>query len=371
MSPSSDSGEADRSRTVHHSIDQLSLLHPRDLHSLLDSTDESRSVHDFPAHIQTSSGEVRQCLLAVEAIEFSGESSVILAVRDVTEQIELEGVPRLTDRATRGEERRAGEVLLHSVARPEEPAHHHPWIPRVSRGGYRKGESRSSSRRSQTDQGRDHSHATPARRTARAFAGRPDRERSRALSLSDLLREALELLQGRTDKRNISVEIDRPDEMPAIFGDPVRILEVFQNLLENAIKFMGDEPHPTIRVTWENMAGDDLVRVRIQDNGIGIDPRFHKKIFGLFEQLHPDGSGTGIGLALVRRIVELHGGEIRVESEGAGRGSAFTLTLPLAPDAATARRGRGEPQTKSAAENPDDRGQPRSRRTDPQNSRER
>ena len=69
----------------------------------------------------------------------------------------------------------------------------------------------------------------------------------------------------------------------------------------------------------------------MRDNGVGIDPRYHDRVFGLFERLDPRVEGTGVGLALVKRIVEVHGGRVWVESEGAGQGSTFCFTLPAAP----------------------------------------
>ena len=67
----------------------------------------------------------------------------------------------------------------------------------------------------------------------------------------------------------------------------------------------------------------------VRDNGLGIDPQYHERIFGLFNKLDAQSEGTGIGLALVKRIIEFHGGRIWVESEGRGKGSTFYFTLPI------------------------------------------
>ena len=146
-----------------------------------------------------------------------------------------------------------------------------------------------------------------------------------AVSLTDLAQEAVEQVAGQIAERGVEVEVAAA--MPVVVGDRVRLLEVLQNLIDNAVKYMGDEPAP--RVVVEAKQEGRAVRCIVRDNGIGIEPRFHDKIFGLFERLDASGEGTGIGLALSKRIVEVHGGHIGVESEGLGQGSTFFFTLPL------------------------------------------
>ena len=102
-------------------------------------------------------------------------------------------------------------------------------------------------------------------------------------------------------------------------------MEVLQNLLDNAAKFMGDQSNPCIEIGQVGEEdGKPIFFVR--DNGIGIAPEHHERVFGLFNQLDPKMEGTGVGLALVKRIVKFHGGRVWVESE-AGMGSTFYLTL--------------------------------------------
>lgn len=141
----------------------------------------------------------------------------------------------------------------------------------------------------------------------------------------EIVREALALTAGQLSERPVQVDVAR--DLPLVYGDRVRLIEVVQNLIDNACKFMGDqaEPRITIGLRGTDQAGKPILFVR--DNGIGIDPPYHDRVFGLFDKLDPKREGTGVGLALVKRIVELHGGRIWVESAGLGAGSTFCFTL--------------------------------------------
>jgi PAS domain S-box-containing protein len=146
------------------------------------------------------------------------------------------------------------------------------------------------------------------------------------VSLADLIREALQAVAGAISTRGVAIQVEVPTV--TLFGDRPRLEEVWQNLVENAVKYMGDQPAPQIELGVEG-AGNDLVFF-VRDNGLGIDPRFQDKVFGLFEKLDPATEGTGLGLALVKRIVELYEGRLWLESEGLGHGTCFRFTLPLA-----------------------------------------
>ncbi len=145
------------------------------------------------------------------------------------------------------------------------------------------------------------------------------------VSLAELAREAIELVGGQVKKKGVQVKIS-PD-LPVVFGDRVRLLEVLQNLIDNAVKYMGEQSRPRVEIDLRRDGNTTICYVR--DNGIGIESQYHEKIFDLFEQLDPKAEGTGIGLSLVKRIVEVHGGRIWVESAGAGSGSTFCFNLPL------------------------------------------
>lgn len=145
-------------------------------------------------------------------------------------------------------------------------------------------------------------------------------------ALDELVREAADRVSIQLEEKGIDLQIAQ--DMPAVRGDPGRLLEVFQNLIDNAAKFMGDQASPRIEIGAERENGK--VHCFVRDNGIGIAPEFHDRVFGLFDRLNNRVDGTGVGLALVKRIVEVHGGRIWIESDGQGHGSSFHFTLPAA-----------------------------------------
>jgi PAS domain S-box-containing protein len=145
-----------------------------------------------------------------------------------------------------------------------------------------------------------------------------------SVPFEEIVREAVERVRGQLEARQVEMKIQR--DLPIVYGDRVRLVEVMQNLIDNATKYSTSESTPCIEIG--SLQGQDVLF--ISDNGIGIDPQFHEQIFGLFNKLDTQTEGTGIGLTLVKRIIEVHGGKIWVESE-LGKGATFFFTLPNMP----------------------------------------
>jgi PAS domain S-box-containing protein len=140
-----------------------------------------------------------------------------------------------------------------------------------------------------------------------------------------IVKEALEHVQGRVEANHIEVVVQ--ENLPVIYGDKIRLVEIVQNLLDNAAKFSNEQSAPRVEIGTTGTDENRMPILFVCDNGIGIEPQYHERIFGLFNKLDPHIDGTGIGLTLVKRIVEIHGGRIWVESE-LGKGAVFYFTLP-------------------------------------------
>jgi len=140
---------------------------------------------------------------------------------------------------------------------------------------------------------------------------------------SGVVQKAVGNLQAAIEESNAVVTYD---ELPTVMVDTPQMISLLQNLIDNAIKFRGEEA-PRIHISAERK-GDEWV-FSIRDNGIGIDPKDSERIFGMFQRLHgsTDYPGTGIGLAICKKIIERHGGRVWLESE-AGKGSTFYFTMP-------------------------------------------
>jgi light-regulated signal transduction histidine kinase (bacteriophytochrome) len=171
-----------------------------------------------------------------------------------------------------------------------------------------------------------------------------DAEPAETVDLGVICQKAIDNLQTAIAESHGEVLLER---LPVVRGQGAHFLQLFQNLIGNAIKYRGEQP-PRIRISSAYEGGE--WRVAVADNGIGIEPQYHQRIFGVFKRLHGRSiPGTGIGLAICQRVVERYGGRIWVESE-ANRGATFYFTIP------TANAGHEEYKQNGPQMNADERG---------------
>jgi signal transduction histidine kinase len=155
------------------------------------------------------------------------------------------------------------------------------------------------------------------------------RLRPESTDLRDAVKVALDAARPAVEAGRHALKVDLPDQPLRLFADPTRLAQAVGNLITNAAKYTPGGGRIAVRVARE---GGEAV-VRVADNGVGIPPEMLPRVFDLFTQVgkHLDRAqgGLGIGLALVKKLIELHGGRVSAESEGSGRGSTFTLRLPV------------------------------------------
>lgn len=144
------------------------------------------------------------------------------------------------------------------------------------------------------------------------------------LQTEAIVRTLLDKYSGEIVEKKIQVVVRSP--LPQIFFDRVRLEQIFSHLIANAIRYMGDQPHPAIEIGGS--LDERSATFYVRDNGIGIDPQHHQLIFGVFERLREiEVEGTGMGLALAKKILDLVDGKIWVESKK-GEGATFLFALP-------------------------------------------
>ena len=145
--------------------------------------------------------------------------------------------------------------------------------------------------------------------------------------MTELARSAFEALQERSPRPNVVLDLQ---PLPEATADRALMRQVFSNLLDNALKFTARESAPRIEVTGSNSRGENIYCIK--DNGVGFDPRYAHKLFGVFQRLHrqDEFEGTGVGLALVQRIIERHSGKTWAESKPR-TGATFYFSLPEQP----------------------------------------
>ncbi len=154
------------------------------------------------------------------------------------------------------------------------------------------------------------------------------------------LRDVYHALYSQAQKKHIDIDIEKI-ECSALRADPIRFRQILYNLLHNAIKFTPEGGR--VEVQMKLIDGGSGLQVAVRDTGIGIAAEDQARLFGAFEQIDSSHArqqqGTGLGLVLTRRLVEMHGGRIWVESEGAGKGSTFIFELPFSPGEKAASNG--------------------------------
>jgi signal transduction histidine kinase/CheY-like chemotaxis protein len=182
---------------------------------------------------------------------------------------------------------------------------------------------------------------------SRIVAGRLEIDRS-VVSPVEPLHAALEAIRPDAARRRLHVQLEIERDSPAVLGDPQRLQQIVSNLLTNAVKFTPLGGRIIVRL---KRVGDQ-VELSVSDTGIGIAPEFLPHVFERFQQAASDArevrSGLGIGLAIVQQLVRLHGGRVSVASEGLGRGSTFTVTLPIADGAVNSLAVTDQPPLASA-----------------------
>jgi signal transduction histidine kinase/ActR/RegA family two-component response regulator len=154
-------------------------------------------------------------------------------------------------------------------------------------------------------------------------------QRERVL-IDAVVARAVETARPLIDARKHELTLDLPEELLSVEGDPTRLVQIIGNILHNAAKFMDTGGRIVLSVARE----DAYAVIRVRDFGMGIPGDLVPKIFDLFSQVHhksetPHGGGLGIGLALVRRLVEMHGGVVTATSDGSGKGTELTVRLPV------------------------------------------
>lgn len=315
-----------REELIDHAALQLNIwAHHAEREALVHVLRQEGQVRDREVTLCTKNGQFRTVLLAAELIDLDGKACILNMIEDVTERRKAEH-----EREHLIKELEAKNAELERFTYTVSHDLKSPLVTIKGFLGFLENDALTGNIEklkkdiAHINLAADRMHQLLAELLDLSRIGRlvnPPQE----IHLSDLVREALDMLTGQLEGCPIELQI-QPD-MPIVHADRTRLLEVYQNLIGNAIKYMGNQQAPRIEVGAHQQDGEVVCHVR--DNGMGISSRYLEKVFGLFERLNVAVEGTGVGLALVRRIVEVHGGQTWAESDGPGQGSTFYFTLPI------------------------------------------
>lgn len=319
-----DAFDVERKDVIGHSASELNLFYdPTDAYALRQTLQEKSFLKDFELRFRRKSGEMGFALLSSEKFNMDNDEYILTSGLDITARKHAEA-----DREKLIGELEAKNEELENFTYTVSHDLKSPLVTINGFLGYLEQDAASGNmERLKNDTHRIRDAVNKMQRLLNELLelsriGRMMNE-PEIISFDDLAREAINIVHGQLEARGVTVQIRL--NLPAVYGDRPRLTEVLQNLLDNAVKYMGAQPSPQIEI---GQRGDENGKpiFYVQDNGIGIAPEYHERVFGLFNKLDAATEGSGIGLALVKRILEVHGGRVWVESED-GNGSTFYFTL--------------------------------------------
>jgi len=313
-----------RKDVIGHSASELNIFYdPADAYGLRQVLQEKGFLKDFELRFRRRSGEMGFVLLSSEKFQVDNVEYTLTSGLDITERkhAEVEREKLIAELESKNEElERFTYTVSHDLKSPLVTINGFLGYLELDAASGNMERLKKDTQRIQGAVNKMQSLLNELLELSRI--GRMKNE-SKLIPFEELVREVVELLQGTIMEHGIEVRF--ASNSSTVFGDRVRLLQVLQNLVDNAAKFMGNQPNPYIEI-GQRGEEDGKPIFYVKDNGIGIAPEYHERVFGLFNKLDAKTEGTGVGLALVKRIVEIHGGRIWMESE-IGKGSTFFFTL--------------------------------------------
>lgn len=297
---------------------------PQDRERLVNGLREQGQVTNLEAGFRLKDGQVKTGLMSARIIQVDGEPCIISMTRDISERKQAE---QEREKLIQELEKRNAELerFTYTVS-------HDLKSPLITIQGFLGFVEQDAQKGDRERLRTDMAHITEAtKKMSRLLNELLELSRigrltnpPEAVPFNDIVRDAILIVRGQLTAKNVAITV--AENLPVVHGDRVRLVEVAQNLIDNAIKFMGDQPRPCIEIGQRGTDPHGKPIFFVRDNGMGIDPKYHANIFGLFNKLDAQTEGTGVGLALVKRIIEVHGGKIWVESES-GKGATFLFSI--------------------------------------------